>query len=154
MARVRHKSDLRQRSNYEYLTNTGWKSTYKGIDDLQNVLDDQMHGTMFKCPDEKFAPEGRPYIWFGVNKWLDNKLWIACAEKPEGPWDKQFLGELPRFLGDNSGNRYCLYPHPWFGNLENGEMLLSWTDNGILGGIVCLGMYKFEVESEEKSAKE
>lgn len=149
MARIKHKSDFRQRSNYEYFTTTGWRNSYKDKDDLYNVLDDQMHGAMFKCHEDKFAPAGRRYIWFGVNKWLDNKVWIACAERPEGPWEKHLLGYAPKLLGDNSGVRYCLYPHTWYGTMEKGEVLLSWTDNGILGGIVGLALYKFELEERK-----
>jgi hypothetical protein len=90
MARVPLNADFRSRASYSFLTKSGWEATYSKLDDLEPVLGDQAQGSLFKLPyNSGFAPFKKPYMWLGVNKWMDSKMWIACAEKIEGPWDYQ-----------------------------------------------------------------
>jgi len=148
MARVPLDADFKSRSAYSFLTKSGWKSSYSSIDELEPILGDQAQGALFKLPyDSGFAPIKKPYMWLGVNKWLDSKMWLACAEKIEGPWDIQFLGMAPEVMGKNSGHRYCLYPHFWGSDLPNGKVLISWSDDGVMGGKVACAIVNITMES-------
>lgn len=154
MARVPLNADFRSRSSYSFLTKSGWKASYSGLDDLEPVLGDQAQGAIFKLPyNGGFAPFKKPYMWLGVNKWLDSKMWLGCAEHIEGPWDIQLLGMAPELMGKNSGHRYCLYPHIWGSKLNEGELLISWSDDGVMGGKVACAYAKIKVEPipEEQS---
>ena len=156
MARVPLDADFRSRSAYSFLTKSGWKSTYSSVDELEPVLGDQAQGALLKLPyDSGFAPVKKPYLWLGVNKWLDSKMWLACAEKISGPWDIQFLGMAPEVMGKNSGHRYCLYPHLWGSNLAEGKLLISWSDDGVMGGKVACANIKLKMETlSEEQAQE
>lgn len=153
MARIPLHANFRSRSEYSFLTKSGWKPTYSTIDELEPVLGDQAQGALLKFPYESgFAPVKKPYMWIGVNKWLDSKMWMACAEQIEGPWDIQFLGMAPEVMGKNSGHRYCLYPHLWGSNLQEGKLLITWSDDGVMGGKVAAAVIsvKMDTLSEEQ----
>jgi len=151
MARVPVDANFRSRSAYSFLTKSGWKSTYSSIDELEPILGDQAQGALFKLPyDSGFASVKKPYLWLGVNKWLDSKMWIARAEKIEGPWDIQFLGMAPEVMGKNSGHRYCLYPHLWGSNLPEGKLLISWSDDGVMGGKVACAYISLKMDTLSK----
>ncbi|TAQ86257.1 hypothetical protein B7494_g5409 [Chlorociboria aeruginascens] len=141
MARLPISADFTSRSNYQFLLkNNTWAPSYSSIDDLQPVLGDQAQGAILYAPAH--GPEGKPWIWMGVDKWMSNKLHIAASENPQGPWDIQDVGEIPDTLG-KSGHRYCLYPHTWGGDAGKGEWLVSWSDDGQMGGCVCAAKLSF-----------
>ena len=153
MARVPLNADFRSRASYSFLTKSGWQATYSKLDDLEPVLGDQAQGSLFKLPyNSGFAPFKKPYMWLGVNKWMDSKMWIACAEKIEGPWQYEFLGMAPLIMGENSGHRYCLYPHFWGSNLAEGKLLISWSDDAQMGGKV--GCAYIDIKMEQLSAEQ
>ncbi len=100
------------------------------------------------------GPAGKPYVWVGVNKWMDSKMWCAAASKPEGPYDIQFLMETPKVMGSKSQHRYCIYPHLWAYDLAQGELLVSWSDDGQMGGKVAAAKLRFEMVEPPKQEQE
>jgi uncharacterized Zn finger protein (UPF0148 family) len=156
MARVPLNADFRSRSSYSFYTKQGWQATYSKLDDLEPVLGDQAQGSLLKLPyNSGFAPFKKPYMWLGCNRWLDSKMWIAVAERVEGPYSFEFLGMAPEVMGKNSGHRYCLYPHLWGSNLPQGELLISWSDDGVMGGKVACATLSLKMERlSEEQAKE
>lgn len=100
------------------------------------------------------GPAGKPYVWVGVNKWMDSKMWCAAASKPEGPYDIQFLMETPKVMGSKSQHRYCIYPHPWAYDLARGELLVSWSDDGQMGGKVAAAKLRFEMVEPPKQEQD
>ncbi|KAF1948438.1 hypothetical protein CC80DRAFT_498212 [Byssothecium circinans] len=148
MARIRSDSDFTDRACYEFLHKGGeWKKTYEPpfgpFGALEHtVLSGQGQGAILHLPG--FAPRGREYVWFGCEKFPTSRLCVGVAERPEGPWDVRVLGELPG-VGEKVGTRYCVYPHVWGSRLGRGEVLISWSDDGRMGGFVAAAVFRFEV---------
>lgn len=84
------------------------------------------------------------------DKFLSSSFYLCVAERMDGPWHVENLGPLPKFLGDRSNVRYCLYPHLWGSNLAKGELLISWTDNGQMGGINVMARVWFKMNDPPK----
>lgn len=154
-ARIRLDADFTKRQNYQFFVKNGhggeWAPNYKDFNELKNMnnLDIQAQGAVIKCPE--LAPEGKPYMWFGVNKFMAGHMYVGVAPKPEGPWEIEDGGELPKDPG-HDGPRYALYPHEKSSNTNNGTMLVSWSDGGQMGGKVV--MAKFHFEKEDNSPPE
>ncbi|QSZ35674.1 hypothetical protein DSL72_006796 [Monilinia vaccinii-corymbosi] len=151
-ARIRSGSDFTMRGNYEFLVHTldgksqVWDHSYS-LHQLVNVIAVQGQGAIIKVPE--LAPKGRPYLWFGNNKFPANKIYIACASRLEGPWEEWEGPEIPKFGG--GGLRYTLYPHERNCHAENGEIRISWTDDKQLGGMVIQAMLRFVLKGEDES---
>lgn len=147
MARIRTDVDFSDPENYEFLKKGGeWVTSYQGphgpLGELaHDVLHGQGQGAIVYLPD--YAPEGMPYMWFGCEKFPTSKLWVGSAARPEGPWEVHDMGEMPRAERTQSKLRYCIYPHIWGSSPERGEMLISWTDDGTMGGKVFMGRFNF-----------
>ncbi|KAI9660367.1 MAG: hypothetical protein M1821_009717 [Bathelium mastoideum] len=147
--RIRRDADFTRRENYEFWVKDGeggkWVKEYSNLDELKDLGDFnvQAQGAIIKCPD--LAPEGKPYLWFGVNKFMANHLYVACAAAVTGPWDVQDLGEIPDDPDGKSGPRYALYPNPRASRLEKGEMICTWSDGGQMGGKVLAARFWFDL---------
>lgn len=147
MARIRTEADFSDRKNYQFLKKGGeWISSYQApygpFGELaHDVLHGQGQGAIVYMPE--YGPEGKPYVWFGCGKFPTSELWVGAAEAPEGPWEVYSLGEMPKVNGEQSKTRYCIYPHLWGSIPERGEMLISWSDDGTMGGKVASGLFTF-----------
>lgn len=149
LARIKCGDDLSQRSNYQFhCQDGGWQPNFNKGDDLTDVCSGQGHGMIFKIGEH--GPKGKPYMSIGVDKWMSNKLYLGVSSAPEGPWEMQDVGELPKFLGDKSNHRYCLYVHEWGSDFSQGELLISWSDDGQMGGLVVAGKLKLVMEGGRK----
>ena len=147
--RIRRDADFTRRENYEFWVKNAqegrWAKEYSHLDELKG-LDDfnvQAQGAIIKYPE--FAPEGKPYLWFGVNKFMANHLYVACAPAVTGPWDVQDIGEIPDDPDGKSGPRYALYPSPRASSLDRGEMICTWSDAGQMGGKVLVARFWFDM---------
>ncbi|KAF2680427.1 hypothetical protein K458DRAFT_479957 [Lentithecium fluviatile CBS 122367] len=149
MARIRTYADFTKLENYRFLKKSGeWVASYSGphgpFGELaHDVLAGQGQGAIVYLPG--FAPEGRPYIWVGCEKFPTSQLCVGVAARPEGPWDVHRLGEMPK-ITEQAKTRYCIYPHFWGSDLEKGEILISWSDDGTMGGKVALARFRFAVQ--------
>jgi hypothetical protein len=150
MARIRTDADFSNPQNYRFLNKGGvWASSYSApygpFGELaHDVLHGQGQGAILYLPE--YAPHGKSYMWFGCGKFPTSELWVGTAKRPEGPWDVHSVGTMPKILGEQSNWRYCIYPHIWGSKLERGEVLITWSDNGVMGGKVAAGMFVFEME--------
>lgn len=146
MARIKYGDDLSQISNYQYHTKAdGWKSNFDKVEELSDVLAGIGQGMIFKVGDEH-GPKGKPYMCIGVDKFMSNGLHLGVAEKPEGPWEIRNVAQIPKFLHHNSNTRYCLYMHGWGSDLSQGELLISWSDDGQMGGLVIAAKLRLHME--------
>ncbi|PSN65232.1 hypothetical protein BS50DRAFT_575287 [Corynespora cassiicola Philippines] len=147
MARIRTDADFGDPSNFQFLKKGGeWVSSYHApygpFGELaHDILHGQGQGAIVYMPE--YAPEGKPFMWFGCEKFPTSKLWIGAAERPEGPWELHTVGDMPKILGDQSKTRYCIYPHIWGGSPDRGEILISWSDDGVMGGKVGMAVFPF-----------
>ncbi|KAF2730932.1 hypothetical protein EJ04DRAFT_499601 [Polyplosphaeria fusca] len=150
MARIRTDADFSDPVNYAFLKKGGeWVSSYQApygpFGELaHDVLHGQGQGAIVYMPDH--GPRGKPYVWFGCEKFPTSKLWIGAAERPQGPWEVHAVCEMPMINGEQSKTRYCIYPHLWGSEPGQGEMLISWSDDGTMGGKVAAGMFSFATE--------
>lgn len=151
MARIRTDANFGDPSNYQFLRKGGeWVSSYSGphgpFGELaHDILAGQGQGAIVYLPEH--APEGKPYMWFGNEKFPTSKLWVGAAARPEGPWEVHCIGEMPQVDGPaQSKLRYCIYPHLWGSSPGKGEILISWTDDGTMGGKVFMGVFAFATE--------
>ncbi|KAH7123552.1 hypothetical protein B0J11DRAFT_487764 [Dendryphion nanum] len=152
MARIRTEDDFSNAQNYQFLRKGGeWVTSYCApygpFGELaHDVLAGQGQGSILYIPD--FAPKGRPYLWVGCDKFLSSRLFVGAAPRPEGPWDVHDLGEMPKINGDQSKTRYCIFAHEWSIRGEEGggiRVLVSWSDDGTMGGKVGIGWFTFAV---------
>ncbi|CAK4029776.1 Hypothetical predicted protein [Lecanosticta acicola] len=157
IARIRRDADFTQRANYEFFINTldgkgMWSKTYNSIDDLKRLgdMDVQSQGEMIKVPS--FAPEGRPYMWIGNNKFGAGIMYVGCAPRPEGPWEVVEMGDIPNdpapWDGKSSGPKYSFFPNPRASDLDRGEIICTWTDAAQMGGKVIAARFWFEGDYE------
>lgn len=153
LARIRRDADFTKRENYEFFKNSmdfkgEWGRSYNSSGDLAQLqdLDGQAQGALIKVPN--FAPEGKPYMWIGVNKFMAGHMYVGCAPKVTGPWEVKDLGPLPEDphppQTQKKGPKYALYPNPKASDMAKGEMLCTWTDATQMGGKVLAARFYFE----------
>lgn len=103
------------------------------------VLEDVQHGAIVHSG---IFGRDRPWIFVGCTKWADSQVMIGAAGCLEGPWMLTPLftaGGLDR----PAPYMYCMYPHPWAFNEEDGELLITWSEHwpgGVVGARVKLTM--------------
>ncbi|KAK4615520.1 hypothetical protein CLAFUR4_10157 [Fulvia fulva] len=157
LARIRRDADFTKRENYSFFCDSmdmkgEWRQQYDDPNQLAKMgdLDIQAQGKLFKTPD--FAPEGRRYMWIGVNKFMAGHFYVGSAPAITGPWEVHDFGELPNdphpYDGHSSGPKYALYPNPRASDLARGEMLCTWTDAAQMGGKVIAAKFWFEGDYE------
>ncbi|OAG05378.1 uncharacterized protein CC84DRAFT_1163936 [Paraphaeosphaeria sporulosa] len=149
MARIRTDDNFADAANYQFLKKNGkWESTYTEphgpFGELaHDVLCGQGQGAIIHLPD--FSPLGKEYLWFGCEKFMTSKLYVGAAPRPEGPWEVHSLGEMPK-ITEQAKTRYCIYPHIWGSDLSEGKILITWSDDGTMGGKVAAGIFEFAMD--------
>ncbi|KAF2760228.1 hypothetical protein EJ05DRAFT_276114 [Pseudovirgaria hyperparasitica] len=146
LARVPINADFTQRSSYEFFAKGGasWVKDFQDPNaDLEDVIAGMSQGGILYMPDH--GPAGKPFVWFGVNKFMSGDFYVGAAERIEGPYDIHEIGHGPKIM-PKSDHLYCLYPHDWASDFGNGMVCVSWSDDGELGGKVAAGRYYFEME--------
>ncbi|KAF1974618.1 hypothetical protein BU23DRAFT_636276 [Bimuria novae-zelandiae CBS 107.79] len=149
MARIRTNADFTDPNKYQFLKKSGcWEPTYTEpygpFGELaHDVLSGQGQGAIIYVP--QFAPRGKKYLWIGCEKFMTSQLCVGTAARPEGPWDVHKLGEMPK-ISEQSKTRYCIYPHLWGSDLRKGEILITWSDDGTMGGKVVAGVFTFALD--------
>ena len=124
------------RESYEF-----WDG-FKYVQDWKRavpVLEDVQHGAFVHS---HIFGRDRPWIFIGCTKWADSQVMIGAECRLEGPWT---LTPLFTAKGiDRPDNyMYCMYPHLWAFNEENGELLVTWSEHwpgGVVGAKVKLTM--------------
>jgi len=132
--------DARDRESYDYWNGNAFTSD---IDTLATVLTDMQHGQIFKTTmfDRQSTCQ---YAFIGNNAQGDSAVQMGRASSPQGPWELFELKDL-KLYALNSGEdkrmldfRYCVYPHPWAGDLTGrGDLMISWSEGGMTGGVLA-----------------
>jgi hypothetical protein len=99
------------------------------------LISDMVHGQIFKT--EMFGPGAR-YEWafIGCNSFMDSKVLIGRSKSPEGPWDVHELMNAYKIGANPYPNRYCMYVHPWASDEKKGDICVSWSEGGLVGGVL------------------
>ena len=126
---------------YTFWNGKGWVLDYteaicvKAIEDAGITQGAIVRSTLFG--------RKKPFLLIGVDKFADSKIQLGVAEKVEGPWDIQVVGDATG-IDKKDGYTYCIYPHLWSSNQEKGELTVTWSEQWP-GGVVA-AMIKFEME--------
>lgn len=120
LARVPRDSPWR-RETYSFWDGEGYVPWWEAA---VPVLKDVQHGSIIKS--SLFGKE-RPWVFIGCTKWLDSKVMIGASARLEGPWE---LIPLFQATGIEYPNTimYCMYPHQWAFAEEDGELMVSWSE--------------------------
>lgn len=77
-------------------------------------------------------------------------VYMGVAPQPWGPWELERLMEArPRTVQADSGFTYCVFGHPWAGQEQEGEIMVSWSEGGMRGKVVAV-MVKLEQKRWER----
>lgn len=110
-----------QRDKYSFWDGEGYVPWWQAA---VPVVKDVQHGAIIKS--SLFGKE-RPWVFIGCTRWLDSKLMIGASAHLEGPWE---LIPLCQATGISYPNTimYCMYPHQWAFAEEDGELLVTWSE--------------------------
>lgn len=150
MARVKVGSDPSKRKNYQYWGKKGWMDELKNNDDLAPILPSLGQGQVVKMPGH--GPHGMSLMAVSCEKWPTGQVMVAWADKMTGPWYSHGLGEAPKHWPDKTNLRYAMFPHPWAFDWNKGELLVTYSDDGQMGGSVIALRIKFLVCTPEEEA--
>lgn len=103
------------------------------------VLEEIQHGAFIHS---NIFGTKRPWVFIGCTKWADSQVMIGAEANLEGPWT---LTSLFTASGIHQPDKYmyCMYPHPWAFDEDEGELLVTWSEHwpgGVVGAKVKLVM--------------
>jgi len=146
LARARHDANLTRRHVYQFwCKGEKWQDDYQHVDELQPVLGQLGQGQIVNTPG--IGPGGKKLMLLCNEKWPTGKIFMGWADKMEGPWDVKEIGEAPRHWPEGTKMRYAMFPHTWCYDWNQGEMLMTYSDDGQMGGAVIGMKLTFEVEA-------
>ena len=93
-------------------------------EDAVPVMSDIQHGAFIKST--LFGSE-RPWVFVGCNRFGDSLVLLGAAAKLEGPWKLNPVCQA-KGIDHPGGYMYCMYPHQWAANEQNGELFVSWSE--------------------------
>ena len=134
LARVPKNSPL-HRDSYTFWDGEGYVPWWQAA---VPVLKDVQHGAIIKS---SLFGKDRPWVFIGCSRWLDSKIMIGASAHLEGPWE---LIPLCQASGIDYPDTvmYCMYPHQWAFAEEDGELMVTWSEQWP-GGVVAAKL-KFE----------
>ncbi|KAI9839776.1 MAG: hypothetical protein M1837_002015 [Sclerophora amabilis] len=135
----------RVRSNLAYSKNAyqywNGEQYVSNVRDAKPIMHQMQHGAFWRS--KLFCPgQGRDYVFVGVNSFGDSKVLMATAAQIEGPWEMTELC-MAQPINHPSSFLYCVFPHPWAFKEEDGELMVTWSEQ-CPGGVVAAKL-KFEM---------
>lgn len=120
---------------------------------LYPILSDMQHGQIFPSAATTLFSPNSPYkfIFIGNNARGDSKVQIGRATQPWGPWEVLKLDDVELYALNGREDkgvmdfRYCVYPHPWARGGGERDLVVSWSEGGMTGGVLA-GIVRFEGE--------
>lgn len=95
---------------------------------LEPVLFNILTGTVFHTTLFSSTNEGL-FVMIGCDGSGDGKVRLKIAENPWGPWRGEgWLLDLETEDRGYTGVKSCVYAHLWASDLEQGELVLSWSE--------------------------
>ena len=134
-------------SAYTFWTGSDWVSNYTEAAPIDSMNDAKIaQGGVFYS--ESLFGCSSPFIFVGVNGYADSKIQVGVAEKVEGPWEIFPVGTAT-CIDRKDGFQYCIYPHTWASDEQNGELMVTWCEQWP-GGVIAAKL-KFQTVEEEKT---
>jgi len=128
LARV-HKNTLEQANHYMYWNG---KEYVSDPSEAVTVFEKMQAGMVFRS---KLFGSSRPFVFVGNNSWTDSKVVMGASASLEGPWETQTICQASG-MNYKDKNMYCIYPHLWASKIEEGELMVTWSE-GWPGGVVA-----------------
>ena len=122
------------RSEYRYWNGVGY---VENIGHAKPLMYGMQQGAVFKS---NLFGKDKPWVVVGCTYWVDSCVMMGAAASLEGPWE---LTTVTRATGINEWhlNMYCMYPHTWVFDAENGELAITWSEHW--PGNVIMAKLKF-----------
>ena len=125
------------RNKYTYWDGANWSPSPRK---LAPVMQDMQHGQI--CKTEMFGTNSIfKFAFIGCNSWGDSTIRMGRASSPQGPWEIVALNVKLYHLNDAQWAgpfRYCVYPHPWACDISKGDLMISWSEGGMTGGVLAV----------------
>jgi len=128
LARV-HQDSLENAEQYTYWNG---KEYVSDSNEAVPVFEKMQAGMVFRS--ELFG-SSRPFVFVGNNGWADSKVVIGASASLEGPWETQTV-YLAEGINFKETTMYCMYPHLWASKIEEGELMVTWSEQWP-GGVVA-----------------
>jgi hypothetical protein len=134
LARV-HVRWVLDRSRYSYWDGKGYQGN---IAKAKHVMDDVQHGAIYRS--KLFEPnKGRDWVFVGCSRFGDSKVLIGVSANLEGPYTTvELMSAFSIAPMPKDSFRYCMYPHPWAFKEEEGELMITWSEGSMIGGVVAV----------------
>ena len=117
-------SRLRNKKAYEFWGGAGW------VPDWRNaavVIEGMQQGAIVRS---KLFGKDKPFVFVGTSKWADSQVFMGASAKLEGPWSLKPVCKLDGLGQLASAGRwmYCMYPHLWASDEENGDLFVTYSE--------------------------
>ncbi|KAM3089285.1 hypothetical protein ACMFMG_000889 [Clarireedia jacksonii] len=102
------------------------------------VLHNYQHGQIF--PTTLFGEES-PYRYgfVGCTHTGDSKVMFGRARRAWGPFEiVELMTANPLGKTSGLGFTYCMYAHPWAFAQSKGDLMITWSEGGMTGGVVAV----------------
>ena len=78
----------------------------------------------------KLFGDEKPFLFVGTSKWADSQVYMGASSKLEGPWSLAPVCKADGIKERTSKGKwmYCIYPHLWASDEENGELFVTWRE--------------------------
>ncbi|PQE19898.1 splicing factor u2af 35 kda subunit protein [Rutstroemia sp. NJR-2017a BVV2] len=113
----------------------GWCEDWK---EAAPVLHNYQHGQIF--PTKLFGEES-PYRYgfVGCTHTGDSKVMFGRARRAWGPFEiVELMTAHPLGKTSDLGFTYCMYAHPWAFPQSKGDLMITWSEGGMTGGVVAV----------------
>ena len=123
---------VRYKEAYRYWDGDGWVSDWRKA---AVVIEGMRQGAIVRS---KLFGEEKPFVFVGTSKWADSQVFMGASAKLEGPWSLNAVCKAEGINEPTSKGKwmYCIYPHLWASDEENGELFVTWSEQ-CPGGVVA-----------------
>jgi hypothetical protein len=123
------------RSRYTYWDGKEYQAD---IGKAKQVMEDVQHGAMYRS--KLFEPnKGRDWVFVGCSRFGDSKVLMGVSANLEGPYTTvELMSAFSIIHMPEDSLRYCMYPHPWAFREEEGELMITWSEGSMNGGVVAV----------------
>lgn len=128
LARV-HKHNIEHPHHYTYWNGTEYVSD---PNEAATIFEKMQAGMVFHS---KLFGSAKPFVFVGNNGWGDSKVVMGASASLEGPWETMTVCQATG-LNYKETRMYCMYPHFWASKIEEGELMVTWSEQWP-GGVVA-----------------
>lgn len=101
-------------------------------------MDKVQQGAIYQS--KLFEPnKGRDWVFVGCSIFGDSKVLIGVSGNLEGPYTVvELISTFSTIPMPRESFTYCMYPHPWAFKEEEGELMITWSEGSMVGGVLAV----------------